>query len=121
MLKAIVFGILGAGAMYLYLGHGDIPAFIEMLKGIVNQGAGIVKEATQQMNYKGFRYEQDIQEEEDNRKIFHEVIDPQGQQVRWGLLPDSWHDISPYRSATVEEFEAAVNEVIFYNFIAENG
>ena len=73
------------------------------------------------MNYKGFRYEQDIQEEEDNRKIFHEVIDPQGQQVRWGLLPASWHDISPYRSATVEEFEAAVNEVIFYNFVAENG
>ncbi len=47
MLKAIVFGILGAGAMYLYLGHGDIPAFIEMLKGIVNQGAGILEEATQ--------------------------------------------------------------------------
>jgi len=47
MLKAIVFGILGAGAMYLYLGHGDIPAFIDMLKGIVNQGAGIVQEATQ--------------------------------------------------------------------------
>jgi len=47
MLKAIVFGVLGAGAMYLYLGHGDIPAFIEMMKGIVNQGAGIVKEATQ--------------------------------------------------------------------------
>ena len=73
------------------------------------------------MIYKGFRYEQDIQEEEDNRKIFHEVIDPQGQQVRWGLLPASWHDISPYRSATKTEFEAAVNEVIFYNFITENG
>ena len=47
MLKAIVYGVIGAGVMYLYLGHGDIPAFIDMLKDIVNQGAGIVKDATQ--------------------------------------------------------------------------
>ena len=47
MIKAIVYGVIGAGAMYLYLGHGDIPAFVEMMKGIINQGAGIVKEATQ--------------------------------------------------------------------------
>ena len=30
MLKAIVYGVIGAGVMYLYLGHGDIPAFIDM-------------------------------------------------------------------------------------------
>tara|TARA_E500000081_G_scaffold145882_1_gene168267 strand:+ start:1136 stop:1279 length:144 start_codon:yes stop_codon:yes gene_type:complete len=47
MLKAIVYGVIGAGAMYLYLGHGDISAFVDMLKDIVNQGAGIVQEATQ--------------------------------------------------------------------------
>jgi hypothetical protein len=46
MIKAVVFGVLGAGAMYLYLGHGDIPAFIEMMKDIVNHTATIIAEAT---------------------------------------------------------------------------
>jgi|TARA_R110000803_G_scaffold128390_1_gene195832 hypothetical protein len=73
------------------------------------------------MQYKDFTYQEDIQEEEDNRKIFHEVVDPEGKQVAWGLLPDAWSRISPYRSATRAEFEAAVDEVIFYYFIKENG
>jgi hypothetical protein len=55
------------------------------------------------MQYKDFTYQEDIQEEEDNRKIFHEVVDPEGKQVAWGLLPDAWSRISPYRSATRAE------------------
>jgi len=47
MLKAIVYGVIGAGIMYLYLGHGDIHTFVDMLKGIVNEGAVMVQEATQ--------------------------------------------------------------------------
>jgi hypothetical protein len=72
------------------------------------------------MEYRGFTYEQDIQEEEDNRKIFHEIVNPQGRLVPWGHLPAWWHSISPYRSATQDEFKRAVDEVIFVDFCVEN-
>lgn len=47
MFKAIVFGLIGAGVMYVYLEGGDLNSFIELIKGVVNQGAGLVEEATQ--------------------------------------------------------------------------
>ena len=72
------------------------------------------------MEYRGYTYEQDIQEEEDNRKIFHEIRDPDWQLVPWGHLPNWWHNISPYRSASTEEFERAVDEAMFYHFVDQN-
>jgi len=48
--------------------------------------------------YKGYRYEQEIDEEEDNRKIFHDVYDPSGKRLSF-----SW---SPYSTPTIEEFQA---------------
>ena len=47
MIKATLFAIIGAGAMYIYLEGGDLNAFIELIKGVINQGAGLVEEATQ--------------------------------------------------------------------------
>jgi len=47
MFKAIIFAVIGAGAMYVYLEGGDINSFVELLKGMVNTGAGLVEEATQ--------------------------------------------------------------------------
>lgn len=65
------------------------------------------------MEYRGFEYYQDIQDEDDNRKIFHEIIGPDGEQLDWKIVPKWFGNISPYRSATREEFEQAVNEMIF--------
>ena len=47
MIKAIVFGLVGAGAMYLYLNPGDMDGLINIATSAVNDGATIVKEATE--------------------------------------------------------------------------
>ena len=47
MFKAIVVALIGAGVMYVYLEGGDINSFVNLIKGVVNQGAGLVEEATQ--------------------------------------------------------------------------
>lgn len=47
MIKAIVFIAIGAVGAYLYMNPGDIDGATEMLKQGVNQGATIVKEATE--------------------------------------------------------------------------
>ena len=47
MFKAIIFAVVGAGVMYVYLEGGDINSFVELIKSVVNQGAGLVEEATQ--------------------------------------------------------------------------
>lgn len=68
------------------------------------------------MEYRGYTYVEDLQEEEDNRKIFHEIQDPNGRYVDWKLIPSAFKQISPYRSATEQEFRDAVDDVIFLEF-----
>jgi hypothetical protein len=72
------------------------------------------------MQYRGYTYYEDIQEEDDNRKIFHEIIDPEGKRVDWHMIPRAFHQISPYRNPTLEEFKTAVDEVAFRQFVQEN-
>jgi hypothetical protein len=72
------------------------------------------------MQYRGYTYIEDIQEEDDNRKIFHEIQREDGSMVEWSRIPREFIQLSPYRSATKEQFEKAVDEVIFHDFISEN-
>jgi hypothetical protein len=37
--------------------------------------------------YKGFVYDQSIELEEDNMKVFHEVTDPEGKRVKFDWCP----------------------------------
>ena len=46
MIKAIVFAIVGAGGMYLYLNPGDFEGMVEVGKEAVHEGASVVAEAT---------------------------------------------------------------------------
>ena len=46
MIKALLFIAIGAVGAYLYMNPGDIDGATKMLKQGVNQGATIVKEAT---------------------------------------------------------------------------
>jgi hypothetical protein len=39
MLRATIFGLIGAGAMYLYLNPGDMAGLIEMARGAVHDAA----------------------------------------------------------------------------------
>ena len=67
------------------------------------------------MQHLGYTYSEEIMEEDDNRKIWHEIIDPEGQTV--DQLPSEFRNISPYRSATREEFESAVNDIYFEHWV----
>lgn len=71
------------------------------------------------MLYKGYEYEQEIDQEPDCRKIFHEIIRPDGSMVDWKLHTSEWKSISPYRSATREEFQAVVDHIRFQDFCSQ--
>jgi hypothetical protein len=62
------------------------------------------------MQYKGFIYDPWLEEEDDNRKIFHTIQGPNGVK---GVEPDWFANISPYSYATKEQFERAVDELYF--------
>ena len=47
MIKAAIFIAIGAVGAYLYMNPGDVDGATEMLKQGVNQGATIIKEATE--------------------------------------------------------------------------
>ena len=46
MLKAILFMAIGAVGVYLYMNPGDVDGATQMLKQGINQGATVIKEAT---------------------------------------------------------------------------
>jgi|TARA_B100002019_G_C21265453_1_gene599182 hypothetical protein len=45
-MRAIIFMIIGAAAMYLYLNPGDMAGLIDMSKGAVHDTAKTITEAT---------------------------------------------------------------------------
>ena len=65
------------------------------------------------MTYKGFTYTPEIEEEEDNRKIFHDIV-YKGRRVQ---APTWFQNISPYRYPTTEEFIKAVDEIEFETWL----
>jgi len=71
------------------------------------------------MEYRGYTYVEDLQEEDDNRKIFHEIEREDGSRVEWSRIPQEFIQISPYRSATREEFERAVDHVFFMDLTVD--
>lgn len=68
------------------------------------------------MEYRGYTYSTWEDKEDDNIKIFHEIIRPDGSEVQWDLVPGEFKSISPYRLATLQEFQKAVDEVVFREF-----
>jgi len=46
MIKAFIFAVIGAGAMYLYLNPGDMDGLINIATTATNDLATTVKEAT---------------------------------------------------------------------------
>ena len=66
--------------------------------------------------YRGVVYAPYLDVEEDNQKIFHELYaysaDGKPINVPWKYVPDWFLNISPYREATKDEFERAVDEML---------
>lgn len=46
MIKAIVFALLGAGAMYLYLNPGDTQGLLDTARGAANSAGQFIVEQT---------------------------------------------------------------------------
>jgi hypothetical protein len=65
------------------------------------------------MTYKGFTYTPDLELEEDNRKVFHEIKF----KGRYVVPPKWFQNISPYRYPTTEEFMQAVDEIQFETWV----
>ena len=68
------------------------------------------------MQYRGYTYAPEIDDDGDVRKIFHEIMRPNGSTVEWNQLPREFINISPYQYATREQFESAVDHVVFQDF-----
>lgn len=66
--------------------------------------------------YRGYSYNPWEDREEDCIKIFHEIRSPEGSNIEWNILPRWFINISPYSHPTQEQFEQAVDEVIFRRF-----
>ena len=62
--------------------------------------------------YKGYIYQPTQMVESDNVKIYHEIYDSEHRSVHWEQIPKEFCNISPYREATQEEFESAVEKII---------
>jgi len=46
MIKAVLFFVIGAGAMFLYLNPNDVDGFVKTAKQAVHDGATYVQEKT---------------------------------------------------------------------------
>ena len=68
------------------------------------------------MQYRGYTYSTWEDDDGDVVKIFHEIIRPDGKEVLWELVPREFRNLSPYRLATLQQFQKAVDEVMFLEF-----
>jgi len=69
------------------------------------------------MFYRGYEYQPYIDEEPGEvRKIFHEIVRPDGSEVPYNIVPSWFRNISPYREATLYEFHRAVDTLVFLDF-----
>lgn len=53
------------------------------------------------MNYKGFKYDPWVEHEDDNMKIFHEIVTPDGARV--------YADFTPYSYMSEYDFQAWID------------
>lgn len=64
------------------------------------------------MMHKGYRYDCDLQLEDDNRKFWHTITDPTGRVLSVDELPKIFLRVGPYDMVSREIFETAVDELI---------
>lgn len=63
------------------------------------------------MMYKGYDYATELELEDDNRKLWHMIIDPTGRVLSLDELPEIFLQVGPYNMVSQEIFEAAVDEL----------
>jgi len=64
------------------------------------------------MLYKGYAYDSEVELEDDNRKMWHMIIDPNGRTLSLYELPQIFQRVGPYNMVSQEIFETAVDELI---------
>ena len=72
------------------------------------------------VQYRGYSYDYDIDDDGDVQKIWHNIRRPDGTIISYPdpVLPSWYTSLSPYRHATREQFERCVDEIIFVDFCA---
>ena len=72
------------------------------------------------LQYRGYSYDYDIDDDGDVQKIWHNIRRPDGTVISYPdpVLPSWYTSLSPYRHATREQFERCVDEIIFVDFCA---
>lgn len=68
------------------------------------------------MQYLGYTYSCWLDEDDDVRKKWYDIIRPDGSTVDLKDQPSEWRSISPYRDPTLEEFKSAVMDIRFEDF-----
>ena len=64
------------------------------------------------MIYKGYAYDTEVELEDDNRKLWHMIINPNGRTLSLDELPEIFRRVGPYNMVSQEIFEIAVDEII---------
>ena len=64
------------------------------------------------MIYKGYAYDTEVELEDDNRKLWHMIINPNGRTLTLDELPEIFRRVGPYNMVSQEIFETAVDEII---------
>ena len=64
--------------------------------------------ALENVTYKGYTYDPEIEEDEDSRKLIHHITDPHGTTAN---TPDWFQQLSAYDYVTADEFKRAVDEI----------
>ena len=64
------------------------------------------------MIYKGYAYDTEVELEDDNRKLWHMIINPNGRTLSLDELPEIFRRVGPYNMVSQEIFETTVDEII---------
>ena len=64
------------------------------------------------MIYKGYAYDTEVELEDDNRKLWHMIINPNGRTLSLDELPEIFRRVGPYNMVSREIFETTVDEII---------
>ena len=69
----------------------------------------VANDPLMKVTYKGYKYNPEVQTEDDNIKLLHNITNPEG---KWFNIAPSWfQNITPYEYPTAEEFKKAVDEI----------
>lgn len=75
----------------------------------INESVSFGNNSLENVTYKGYTYDPEVEEDDDNAKLIHHITDPHGEW--FSVAPNWFKQLSAYEYATADEFKRAVDEV----------